>query len=606
MKIEMRSVLPVALLLALCTCAYACGSTEEGPPAAYLLSSRPLLPFPTDAMMVPDASQPNGVRIQLEPMGKNLGDVDEAIYLFGEDFAHALDTIDGWSTLGPVFAPTTEDVDPASLEGHVLLIDLATRKVVETEERAFGGKTMFSQQMHWVSARPPAPLAPKTKHAIVLLRGLKSTSGEAFARAPAFAALFDGESSVEGDPARIESARTRLAGVADVLSTLGISPKDVLSADTFTTQSIDEETNVLLQAYRSVPDPTISTPAVFSPPAMDPRWDGPANADYSNIRATARVTVEVPNYRLDVKGRMVIDASHVELQSHETVEALILLPTGTPPFRIAVYQHGVGDKKESVWRFANELCATGVAVVAFDAPLHGYRTDKPKNAATEFINIIDPGLVVDNFRQAETETAFLVRAIDQMATVDFLGDGGAELDASHLLWIGNSLGSIIGGAVVGLEPRYEGAALMVGGGTLLEFFDRVLGGFDLHQFPAELFVSVAQAALDRGDPSNYAHLSSEKQILLMQAMQDEVMPPGATRAMARAMGLPQIDPVYERDQTVPEISAPTMRRGWTQFSPAMHSLAYSPDDAPEAYARSRAQLFHFVETWAHSGIGEIR
>ena len=60
------------------------------------------------------------------------------------------------------------------------------------------------------------------------------------------------------------------------------------------------------------------------------------------------------------------------------------------------------------------------------------------------------------------------------------------------------------------------------------------------------------------------------------------------------------------DEQAVEMSAPIMRRGWTQFSPATHSLAYSAGNTPEAYARSREQLFHFVETWAKSGTGEIR
>jgi hypothetical protein len=391
------------------------------------------------------------------------------------------------------------------------------------------------------------------------------------------------------------------------LGSLGIEADDVLSADTFTTQSIADETEVLLAAYRSAPDPQISQPVLFENLSDDPRWEGPRDGDFSSIRAEVRITVQVPNYREDVKGKMIVDAARAELQSHENVEALILIPAaGAAPFPVVVYQHGVGDDKESVWHFANELCGAGVAVVAFDAPLHGFRTDRPRSAATEFINIVDPGLVVDNFRQAETETAFLVRAIDRFAALDLLGDGGLELDTSRMMWLGNSLGSIIGGAVIGLEPRYQAAALMVGGGTLLEFFDRVLGGFDLHQFPAELFVAVAQAALDRGDPSNYGALSSDKQVLLLQAMQDEVMPPHATRALARSMLLPQIEPAFERDEQLPLLTAPIARRGWTQFSPATHSLAYSPGNTPEAYARSREQLFHFVATWASTGTGEIR
>lgn len=600
----LRCVRRALLLLIAASCSCSSSSEPDGPPVAFSLTSRPILPFPTDAIMAADPSRPTGLRINLVEAGKNLGDVDEALFLFGDDFAHALDEIDGWSTLGPVFSPLTEDADPASLEDHVLLIDVPNAEIIPTGKRAFGGITQFKQETHWVSARPPFPLRAGTRHAIVLLRGLRSKSGVEMARSPVFAALFDG-GEPEGDPARIAAARARIEGLAEAFAALGIDAKNVLSADTFTTQSIQEETDVLLAAYRAEPDPTISAPAVFASPLEDPRWEGPRDQAIDHIRAVARITVQVPNYREDVKGRLIVSASGATRQSYENVEALIVLPDRTGPSPIVVYQHGVGDDKESVWHFANDLCAQGVAIIAFDAPLHGFRTDRPGTAATEFINIVEPALVADNFRQAQTEPAFLVRAIDAFAALDLLGDGGPELDASRLLWIGNSLGSIIGGAAIGLEPRYEGAALMVGGGTLLEFFDRVLGGFALQQFPAELFVTVAQAALDRGDPSNYAHLSANKQVLLLQAMQDEVMPPGATRALARSMRLPQIEPIFERDDRLPSMPAPVTGRGWTQFSPATHSLAYSPGNTPEAYAASRAQLFHFVETWAATGTGEI-
>lgn len=387
---------------------------------------------------------------------------------------------------------------------------------------------------------------------------------------------------------------------------MSIKREDVLSADTFTTQSLNEGTDALLAAFRAAPVPEISAPVVFLDPNDDPRWTGPNSLDRSNIRGIARVTVQVPNYREDVKGATIFENGAPVLQSHEAVEALIIVPNGAGPFPVAVYQHGVGDNKESMWHFANDLVGTGVVVVGFDAPLHGFRTDRPGSAATEFINIVEPALVADNFQQAQTEAAFLVRAIDEFAKLDLFNDETRPLDTTRMLWIGNSLGSIIGSAVIGLEPRYEGGALMVGGGTLLEFFDRVLGGFNLNEFPAELFVTVAQAALDRGDPTNYVARASEKQVLLMQAMQDETMPAGATRALGRAMMLPQVAPVFEKEENLAEMTGPVMRRGWTQFSPAKHALAYSPGNTPEEYARSREQLFRFVQSWAREGVGEIR
>src|SRR5262249_9229735 len=123
---------------------------------------------------------------------------------------------------------------------------------------------------------------------------------------------------------------------------------------------------------------------------------------------------------------------------------------------------------------------------------------------------------------------------------------------------------------------------------------------------AELFMTVAQTAMDKGDPTNYARFSADKQVMLLQAMEDETMPPKATESLGRAMGLPQIAPVFAAIDGVETIAAPAGRRGWAQYSPARPSLAYAPENAPDTYAASRARLFHFISTWAKTGVGEIR
>jgi pimeloyl-ACP methyl ester carboxylesterase len=598
----------IASFVALAAC-----SSESGTPLPYALSARPILPFPNDEMLKPDAATPTGLRLVLGEEGTNLGDVDEALFLFGPDFAEALERSDGWSTLGPVFIPLPEDADLASADAHVLLVDLDGEQIVPTAKKTFGGMTNYGRATHWIAARSPLPLKPKTRYAIIATRGLRGGSGMEFAPDEGFKAVLAGEPVANADASRLAAARTRLEGVSAALSSLGIAGEDVLVADTFTTQSVEDETRVLVDAFRGADAPQLTLDAdgdgvanVYRSASADPRWEGPADKDFSAIAAVVRAEANIPNFRENLRGRMMVDTSQATLQSWEKVEALVVIPAGEGPFPIVVFQHGVGDRKEQVWRWAQELAQAGIAMVGFDAPLHGYRTDRPRSAATEFINIVEPALVVDNFRQAETEHVYFVRVIDALANMDLLGDGTRPLDASRLFYMGHSLGSMIGSVVLGLEPRYEGAALIVGGGTMLEFFERILGGFALHQFPAELFTTVAQTALDKGDPTNYAALSADKQILLMQAMQDVAMPPQATASLARAMALPQVPPIFEREPLVPEVAPPVARRGWLQYSPATHSLAYQEDNTPEAYARSRSQLFHFLTTWAKTGVAEIR
>ncbi|MCK6552596.1 alpha/beta hydrolase [Myxococcota bacterium] len=611
---EALRVRALAALVALGVVA-ACGAEETatGPVVPYELDARPTLPFPTDALLVPDPATATGLRIALGPNGTNLGDLDEALFLFGEDFASALTRQDGWSTLAPVFAELSEAPDPATIEGHVLLVDLAAKRVVDTDERTFGGETSYRRPMHFVAARPPMPLAPKTRHAIVLTRGLTTAAGVPFVRAPTFDAIFRGAGDVPGEPTRVAAAKARLAGLADALAGAGITADDVLVADVFTTQSIAEETGALVDAYQGAEAPVIEldpdgdgAPNVYADPNDDPRWEGPASADWSALRAVARFTSDVPSFRVDVDGALLATPAGATRTGSERVEGLATIPKGAGPFPIVYFQHGLGDHKEQLWRWANELAARGIAMVAFDAPLHGARTDKPRSAGTNFINIVEPALVVDNFRQAEAEHTYLVRVIEAFADTELFDDGSTPLDATRLFWLGHSLGSMIGSVAVGLEPRYQGAVLIVGGGSLLEFFERILGGFELNKFPSEVFMSVAQTALDKGDPSNWAHLARTKQVLLLQAMEDEVMPRRATMALGRHLGLPQIAPIFEASPGATTVDAPIAGRGWAQYSPARHSLAYAPQNTPESFEAARARLFHYLGTWAATGMGEIR
>jgi cephalosporin-C deacetylase-like acetyl esterase len=573
---------------------FALACTKPSGPSMPYSTSRPILPLPTDAITV-TADTPTGLRLQVGPKGTNLGDVDEAIFLLGEDFIASLNDLDGWSTLGPVFVPLPEPADPET-KHHLAVVDLDRGVVVPTDNAVIDGETDYGKKVDWITARPTVPLEPKTRHAIVVTRGLASAAGVPFARA-----------------AELDQAMDRLPRLAslDALETAGIEKDDVLLVETFTTQSIFEETEALARAHRSMAAPLVNldpdgdgAPDVYFDLASDPRGNVPADRSYPSIRALVRARFDLPNFREDLDGPMVVDPSGAEQQGTEDVEVLILIPQGEGPFPIVVYHHGINAQKELVFDYAEELVAAGVAVVAIDCTLHGYRTDRPQNAATRFLNIAAPGLILDNFRQAETDQVYLIRVIDALAAVDLLGDGGAELDASRILYVGESLGAMIGAAVIGIEPRFDGAVLLVGGGTLLEFFDRVLSGFEFDGFPTQLFTTVAQSALDRGDPSNYAARSKDRQVLLITATEDSVIPPAGSAALARAMALPQVEPVYDRDETLPMVAGPIQRRGWTQHPDAGHDLFHA-ESKPE-YGSARAQLFHFVKTWVETGVGEIR
>jgi len=173
--------------------------------------------------------------------------------------------------------------------------------------------------------------------------------------------------AIEGDPVRIRAAEERLRPLKDALSALRIKADDVLVAETYTTESVIDETTVLAAAYRAQAAPVINLdpdgdgmPNLYAKPGDDPKWEGPKNEDDSGASLLVRFSVDVPSFRVGgVKGPLALDAMQATLQSKEKVEGLLMIPKGAGPFPVVLYQHGIGDRKESAWRFAPDFASSG-------------------------------------------------------------------------------------------------------------------------------------------------------------------------------------------------------------------------------------------------------
>ncbi len=559
------------------------GDDEAGVPLPYGLASRPVLPFPSDEPTIA-ADTATGLALDVRPRGETLGDVDEAIYLFGDNFTDELEHLDGWSTLGPAFVSFGVPPDPDTLEDHLFLVDLDRGAPVPLRIRAITGETDYGRVVHWAQLRPLVPLAEATRHAIVATRGLATEDGAPFSRSPIFDAVWSGATPDEGEPDRIARAIDRLDGVGDALTEAGIDPDDVLVAERYTTLSIQRHADALIDAMAQHPPTFVVTSTA---------------AGRAPIRARVTVEFEIPAYREEADTPIVI----AEPPRFEKVEVLVLIPEGDGPFPVLQFHHGLGGEKEKIVEFAEDILPSGVAVVAIDAPLHGARTDRPGNAGTRFLNVVAPTVVADNMRQAQVDQVYFAANLERLAAVDLLRTGEPVLDASRVMYLGESLGSIVGAAVVGLSEPIDTAVLMVGGGTLLEFFDQVLSGFEFDGFPTQMFTTVAQSVLDRGDPSNFAARSLDEDVFLLQGMTDTVVPPGATESLARAMGLAIVAPAADAPDGITVVDGPVAGRGWTQFPGVGHNLFYERDKP--TYEQAHAQLAHYVATWAATGVGEI-
>src|SRR5262249_55450450 len=159
----------------------------------------------------------------------------------------------------------------------------------------------------------------------------------------------------------------------------------------------------------------------------------------------------------------------------------------------------------------------------------------------------------DNFRQAAVDLMAAARLIEDG---DWSGLPDIPLDATSLVYTGESFGAILGGTVVAIDPAVPAAVLSAaGGGQLLDLvgnsatlgtlfqplvsgtFDQhvVIGDPDANPVRAQMSLNLLQTILEPGDPlalAPAAAAASGKSVLFLEAFNDEVVSNHATEALA--------------------------------------------------------------------------
>lgn len=249
-----------------------------------------------------------------------------------------------------------------------------------------------------------------------------------------------------------------------------------------------------------------------------------------------------------------------------------ILPKGSGPFKVLLFQHGLGDVKEDIVKWANELAAHGFAVIAIDAPFHGESPINIDGKGTGFFST-DVFAVADNLREASLDQ---VQAINYALTVlpGILKAKGYPdvLDTSKAYYAGISLGGIIGGITSSIDPDIYKAAIIVGAGHMTRILmDTANEGFKKPLLDAlaamgikegtpewNQFFMLAQWGLDQGDPINFLarpadgiSMDYSKRYIVVEARNDGFIPNTATDEMLETMKLvatkPPVSNMYPKD-----------------------------------------------------------
>jgi dienelactone hydrolase len=351
---------------------------------------------------------------------------------------------------------------------------------------------------------------------------------------------------------------------------------------------------------------------------------------HDQIGAVVTGTFIAPDYR-DATNHLQLDASGAPLAQRPNlrIPVTLALPRGSMPasgFPVVMFGHGLGGQRREMLAIANELARVGIATAAIDHATFGQRSsatdetsieggsyrgpdglgDSPNYPVADFFGgLTNITAFRDNIRQTALDLVQLRRllanpALDLSFVADEYGGTAPRIDGSHVGYVGNSLGGIIGTVFAATEPEANPFVLNVAGGAFLTRLvaDAPSQADLVNQVTRIIFGAPNDAVLDRfhpisnliqmivdgADPAAYAATITRPStgrphdVWLVEALWDDTVANSSTDLLAYVMQLPQIGPAANPLTGLDPVDGPTVSGnlamgatgGFFQLSPAVH------------------------------------
>jgi hypothetical protein len=416
------------------------------------------------------------------------------------------------------------------------------------------------------------PLRPATRYALVVTTGLRSERGEMLRRDADLDAVLATTPSTD---ATVMAARTRYAPALTELAGVGIPSERILTMTVFTTA---DPTREFFRAAdwirRAAP-----TPAVVD--STMPTYGGGFFQLSGHYGPNPVFQAGAVPYGEPGTGGFVLDATGTpQMQRMENIRFSLTIPGGAMPERgwpIAIYAHGTGGDHRTFIMDNTAAAASdqSVAMLGFDQVFHGERAPMGTNPDTSFFNFLNPEAGRTNNLQAALDLVQCGRLIAGLRIPVRHTDGSmvmARFDPERVYVFGHSQGGLNAPLWLAAEDGARAGVLSGAGGafnvallaktrpvnvpqiisTILQLVPRELNAFH----PA---ISLLQALIDPSDPVNYGRYiireprmgMRPKHIFQTQGFVDNFTAVEAMAALARAIGLPLVEPVLYADALFP-------------------------------------------------------
>lgn len=216
-------------------------------------------------------------------------------------------------------------------------------------------------------------------------------------------------------------------------------------------------------------------------------------------------------------------------QYNNTVHCEYFRPTSAGPHPAVVVLHILGGDFDLSRIFCRQMAHNGVAALFLKLPYYGERAG-PGDARRLVMS--DPDLTVSALTQGILD---IRRAAAWLAERD-------EVDPEQLGVMGISLGGITSALALTAEPRFKKGFLMLAGGDMAQItWESPLVAEVREQWIAS--GGTQESLYERVkvvDPVTYAENARDRDILMVNANFDEIVPRACTESLWRALGEPEI------------------------------------------------------------------
>ncbi len=467
---------------------------------------------------------------------------------------------------------------------------------------------------------PVQPLKGATTYMVLVTNGVTNASGTPLARGLTFNAVASPDPI---DPAENPAGAGLQAAVRSMLNAASgadVNEDSVVLAWTFTTQNTKDVLQALEDAAVSSPIGMVNTQLTTaiipgSPGAADIYAGAMSLPYYLEPPSAENPIAPLQTFMMNESGSFLtpLDSTPV-MTSMVTIPVLMTVPNGSEApetgWPVAIFQHGITRSRADALAIADAMASAGYATIAIDIPMHGISPDDPSLAGLRSAGISERHFDVDYVSNTTgapgpdgsvdgSGTHFYnlgnllnTRANNRQAIADLFSLSasigniqGVSVNPAEKVYIGHSLGAIIGTSFLAFDDTVNRASLAFGGGGLPRILANspafgpaiaaglAAGGIDINSADGNAFLNAAQTVVDSIDPINHASDAGQNTTVhMMQINGDSVVinnlpgfPLVGTEPLARTMGLAQV-------------SETTQSSGFVKFSTGYHGSLLNPAD----------------------------